>query len=152
MISAEAQGRFAWVHIQLEQRKHMGPSVRVQVVPLSLTQAEWPCSIKQPTKSFVPQDRKPTQHYHICSVNDTSHKVYDLSSVPHVRRVDNYLSDIYTVPCVNSIVCITFILRKKRSSCHKICWKRRNSQNLVSCIMHSHASIQSLILLLTWCN
>lgn len=77
----------------------MDPGVRVQVVPLSLIQAEWTLSIKQPTKSFVPQQRKPTQRNHICSVHYTSHKVYDLSSVLHVRAFDSYLTDI-------DIVCV----------------------------------------------
>lgn len=145
MISAEAQGRFAWVQIKLVQRKHMGPSVRVQVVPLSLTQAEWPRSIKQPTKSFVPQQRKPTQHHHICSVHNTSHKVYDLSSVLHVRRVDNYLSHIYTVPCVYLIVCIILILSQvictfceNEITIPQDLLKHINSQNLWWCLRCIH--------------
>lgn len=43
----------------------MGPSVGVQVVPLPLTQAEWSRSIKQPTKSFVPQHWKLIVQLHL---------------------------------------------------------------------------------------
>lgn len=99
------------MQIKLEQREHMGPSVTVQVVPLSLTQAEWPRSIKQPTKSFAPLQRKPTQRNHICSVSDTSLNVYDLSSVLHVGRLDNYkyiYICMYTIPCAYFlIVCMS---------------------------------------------
>ena len=65
----------------------MGLCVRVQVVPLSLTRTEWTRSVKQATKSFVPQQWKLIQSgtaQYICSEHYESHKVYDLSSPLHV--------------------------------------------------------------------
>lgn len=148
MISAEAQGRFAWVQIKLEQKKHMGPRVRVQVVPFSLTQAVWTGFIKHPTKSFVPQQRKAVQHKHICSVNYTSHKVYDLSSVLHVRGADNYLNNTDTLclldDCMRVVCAFCEHMYRKKISIPQDLLK---AQKFVAFI-HLHAKI----LLLTLCN
>lgn len=81
MILARTQSKFAWVRIKLKWGKHMGPSVEVQVVPLPLTQAEWTRSIKQITKSFVPQQWKPILWSYICTVHCKKCMIYQVRSI-----------------------------------------------------------------------